>query len=406
MSEINQEQRVILAVLSNALFGNPLELPVEADWDALLRESMAQAVFPTIFQTVQNSIPEETKKNWEKKFLQYTASNIRVSVAHANLHRLLTEHDIPYVILKGCASARYYPSPELRVLGDVDFLVGAEDLKRCSEILTDFGMRRTDDGTHRFHQEYICQNVVHELHWSLPGIPDADGEKIESRIGQFIADRVYIESTCGAFYVPDDFCHGLLLLLHTASHITSAGVGLRHLCDWIVFANGFTEEDFCSRFEGPLKEIGLWEFAKILTALGERFFGMPLKKWAEGIDGKLLDDLMADVLGSGNFGSKDHGRLGYSGVMREIYLRKIKDHGMLWSFASLMDRKAKELHPKLSEHLLLRPFAWSAVVTLHVWRILTGKRPPVKLRKEMKSTKKRRELYQQLRLFEQTPYGE
>lgn len=400
MDEINQEQHVILAVLSNALFGKPLELPAEADWDALFRESVAQAVFPTVFQTVQSFLPEETKKNWEKKFLQYTASNIRVNAAHANLHRLLTEHDIPYVILKGCASARYYPSPELRVLGDVDFLVGVEDLKRCAELLAASGMRRTDDGTHHYHQEFIWQNTVFELHWSLPGIPNTDSEMAKSRVEQFIADSVYVESTCGAFYVPDDFCHGLLLLLHTASHITSEGIGLRHLCDWIVFANRFTEEEFCSRFEEPLKETGLWEFAKILSGLGVRFFGMPEKKWVEGIDRQLLDDLMADVLGSGNFGSKDRGRLGYSGVMREIYLRKIKSHGMLWPFAALMDRKAKELHPKLSRNLILRPLAWSAVVALHARRILTGKRPPVKLGKELKSTRKRRKLYQQLRLFE------
>ena len=396
-----REQKAILSILSSALFGNALELSDDLDWDALFQESIAQAVFPLVFHTTQELLPEEVKRKWEGDFLQNLASNIRVNAAHASLHRLLTEHDIPYVILKGCASARYYPEPELRTMGDVDFLVDTKDLERCSEILQKSGMSRIDDGTHRFHREYSWQNIVFELHWDLPGIPDTDSDKFESQIGRFISDRVCIESSYGAFCVPDDYCHGLLLLLHTASHITSEGVGLRHLCDWLVFANRFKEEDFCSQFEEPLKEIGLWEFAKILTALGSRFLGMPEKKWAAGINGQLLDDLMADVLGSGNFGSKDHGRLGYSGVMREIYLRKIKDHGMLWSFASLMDRKAKELHPKLSEHLLLRPLAWSAVVALHARRILTGKRPPVKLGKELKSTRKRRELYRQLKLFEE-----
>ena len=396
-----REQKAILSILSSALFGNALELSDDLDWDALFQESIAQAVFPLVFHTTQELLPEEVKRKWEEAFLQNLASNIRVNAAHASLHRLLTEHDIPYVILKGCASARYYPEPELRTMGDVDFLVDTKDLEHCSVILQKSGMSRIDDGTHRFHREYSWQNIVFELHWDLPGIPDTDSDKFESQIGRFISDRVCIESSYGAFCVPDDYCHGLLLLLHTAAHITSEGVGLRHLCDWLVFANRFKEEDFCSQFEEPLKEIGLWEFAKILTALGVRFFGMPEKKWVEGTDRQLLDDLMADVLGSGNFGSKDRGRLGYSGVMREIYLRRIKDHGMLWSFASLMDRKAKELHPKLSRHLSLRPLAWSAVITLHAWRILTGKRAPVKLGKELKSTKKRRELYRQLRLFEE-----
>lgn len=39
------------------------------------------------------------------------------------------EHGIPYVILKGCASASYYPYPFDCALEDVDFIVGKENFK-------------------------------------------------------------------------------------------------------------------------------------------------------------------------------------------------------------------------------------------------------------------------------------
>ena len=147
-----REQKAILSILSSALFGNALELSDDLDWDALFQESIAQAVFPLVFHTTQELLPEEVKRKWEGAFLQNLASNIRVNAAHASLHRLLTEHDIPYVILKGCASARYYPEPELRTMGDVDFLVDTKDLERCSEILQKSGMSRIDDGTHDCHR--------------------------------------------------------------------------------------------------------------------------------------------------------------------------------------------------------------------------------------------------------------
>ena len=51
------------------------------------------------------------------------------------------------------------------------------------------------------------------------------------------------------YMVPTAFHHGLVMLLHVAGHLINTGIGLRHLCDWAVFAAKFSDEEFCEMFE-------------------------------------------------------------------------------------------------------------------------------------------------------------
>ena len=55
--------------------------------------------------------------------------------------------------------------------------------------------------------------------------------------------------------MPSHFHHGLNLLLHTNQHLLGEGLGLRHLCDWAVFAAGFSDEEFRELFEEKLKAV-------------------------------------------------------------------------------------------------------------------------------------------------------
>ena len=65
--------------------------------------------------------------------------NIQVIEEHKNIHKLLSENNIPYVFLKGCASARYYPDPLLRGMGDVDFYVPPEQLDKARGVFEEDG---------------------------------------------------------------------------------------------------------------------------------------------------------------------------------------------------------------------------------------------------------------------------
>lgn len=65
-------------------------------------------------------------------------------------------------------------------------------------------------------------------------------------------------------------------------HLLGEGIGLRHLCDWAVFADSLKEKEFRSLFETKLKSIGLWKFACILSQVCYKYLHCHNLSWLEG----------------------------------------------------------------------------------------------------------------------------
>ena len=122
------------------------------------------------------------------------------------------------------------------------------------------------------------------------------------------------------------------VLLHTISHMTGGGIGLRHLCDWLVFENSVPEEEFLDIFEDQLKDIGLWTFAKVMTKIGVLYFGTK-RNWCLDADDEVCWALLEDILSGGNFGTKDNTRrsqakLIQNRVTKSVHVETVYDEGV------------------------------------------------------------------------------
>lgn len=126
-------------LVASALFGYQEKINSDFEDDALADELAAQAVLPIAI----SSAPKEFQAKWRKRSNEIEAANMMVFYEHTQLHELMTENGIPYVILKGAASASYYPEPILRTMGDVDFLVKEQDLKRAGGVVGSVSIRST-----------------------------------------------------------------------------------------------------------------------------------------------------------------------------------------------------------------------------------------------------------------------
>ena len=396
MSIYHSEQNLILSALSSALFRRPVQTGEQVDWNLLFREASCQTVFPLVWSAVRGQVPKEVKAEWEALFLQSLAANARVISAHSYVHKLLLEHNIPCVMMKGCASARYYPKPQLRTMGDVDFLVRRGDVERCSEILESAGMTRRDDDDHPYHRNYWYQKVTYELHWEAPGIPSVGGERIREYFMDIQEKAILVDN---AYAVPSDLHHGLILLLHNAGHMTAGGIGLRHLCDWAVYMERMTDDFVENELAPCLKACGLWEYARVLTAMGARFLGATERAWASDLDEGLLMSLMDDIWAGGNFGYKDAHRLNLRVLSRNTESRKIERRGVLPSLMSEVHLKAKKWYPALMKVPLTVPLAWGAVSFRYMKKLVSGRRAMIRP-KDARTAKMRRELFEQLKLFE------
>ena len=306
---MNDVQSLLLQVISAALFDKKVP-DVAADLlMPLVDESKVQAVYPLAFSVLESQLQEKlTAKQFNEcseEFFRYAIAGTQNFAEHGELHELMTANDMPYVAMKGLASAMYYPDPSLRSMGDVDFLVAKENVSQAGKLLENIGFavdHGEEDGSKHiaYHRPPMS---IWELHRTVNGIPNNEiGETIRTEIDRMIDNSELTEVDGFVCRLPSKFNHGLIMLLHTASHLTSEGVGLRHLCDWVVFASALSDAEFREVFEKKLKRFGLWRFAQALTLLGIRYLGAPNRVWtleaveSHKLDASTLEGLMNDIL--------------------------------------------------------------------------------------------------------------
>lgn len=207
-------------------------------------------------------------KRWQLWMEQNTLVNEAAEDPDSRYHR------------KGAASASYYLTPAFRSMGDVDFLVKTEDVERAGKVLEEHGLKPWDQ-EHISHIVYRGPRMHYEMHFNLAGTLNGTVGELVREYTKDIFEKAETRSiVSGIAMLPSPFHHGLILLLHTCHHLTGEGVGLRHLCDWAVFENTFSEAEFREIFEEKLKAIGLWRFAQIFTRTSIKYLGADERSWA------------------------------------------------------------------------------------------------------------------------------
>ena len=375
---MNNTQKKLLEHVSSTLFHVPVTDSVTEDeiWEAEL-------------QAVLGLLPLES----DKRLLQLVAQNVNVKYMHTWLHVVMASAGIPYCTLKGVTSAACYPSPILRTMGDVDFIVRKEDLDRAGEVMEQAGCTR-EHYLHDHHHAFHKDGITFELHWVVPGMPE-DKPKVKELLEDLI-DTAKMKDGCIQASV---FHHGMVLLLHTAEHMINTGIGLRHLCDWAVFEASFSDGEFRDLFEEKLKSTGLWRFAQLLSLTAAKFLSAPKLPWMGEAEDELLTGIMEDILDAGNFGVKDAERINQAKLLTDRSSRSLKETGALIQFGKAMTEKAFFEWPACKEHRILLPIGWVYISARHVARIRHGERPQIHLKSMFTGAQKRRNIYQEFRLF-------
>lgn len=409
---MNDVQSLLLQVISAALFGKKAPNVAADRLIPLVDESKAQAVYPLAFSVLDSQLQEKlTAEQYTKcseEFFRYAIADTQNFAEHGELHELMTANEMPYVAMKGLASAMYYPEPSLRSMGDVDFLVEKENVSRAGKLLESIGFAvdhgEEDDG---IHIAYTRQPMsIWELHHSVNGIPNNEvGVIIRAEMDKAISTAETAEVDGSVCRLPDNLHHGLTMLLHTASHLTSEGVGMRHLCDWVVFASALSDAEFREIFEKKLKSFGLWRFAQALTLLGIRYLGAPNRVWTlEAVESHKLDDttlegLMNDILSGGNFGTKDRNRYREIKYISDRSEGTVGKNGIFRQGFKAMNDKVRRDYKTIGKHKALLPVGYLAEGGKYLGLLLTGKRKSSGTKQMLREAAERKRIYSALNLF-------
>ncbi len=399
------EERVLLHLLAVALGSQRPPLSDQdlhkVDWAKVMEESVQQAVCPLAFEAAaayEAVIPSETYGRWFSTCYAYLRSAYQVFHSQQHLSELMAQNGYPFIILKGTAAAAYYPEPEKRCFGDVDFLIDPTQRETVGDMLT-------ADGYERYGLEHVCHVVYRrkrehlEMHFEIAGIPFGEaGERVREYIRG--AERRALTQTVGGidFPAPRPRDHALILLLHMQHHMLGEGLGLRHLCDWVTFVTRTADESFWETDVLPLvRAIGLDTYAAVMTKVGAMYLDTACPAWAQGADEALCAAVMADILAGGNFGRKDEMRAA-SGMLISEHGKAGTQHGMLYNLAHTLHGAVLLQYPIIKKLPVLYPFIYlyKAARFCVLWAL--GKRPS--LIKRVPYAIQRKNLYTQLNVFE------
>lgn len=391
----SKEEQQLLVLLKRALQGNAqtnieCELFGDIKQDELIGLAKKHAVLPLLYECMTDNGGFETHRgHLEQESKKTVLQTYRLLFLTKYIVGILSEQGIKSVVLKGVATASFYPVPELRKSGDVDLLLpeGLEKDKLI-KIMSESGFRMAEEQHANHHMVFLSNEGIHiEIHGMLAE-PFAN-KKINRAMEIHMKDSSeHIQSVevLGVMLpVLDKPYHAYELLLHMLQHFMYAGFGLKLLCDWFyVWCQKWSETER-NLFISLVKESGMERFAEAVTSVCITYLGLEKEAFAwQFSEENMAEEMLREIMDSEEFGGSDKTRMVMmSGTGVVAYIEEFH-HQMHLNF------------PKAGKCFLLWPVLW--VVTL-VRFLKNNKRVRNTSTKEiLKEAKRRSKLMDKLNL--------
>ena len=369
------------------------------DAQKLFALAQAHAVVPLICGTwcAYPGLDEPMRDMLQKQTAQAVVHAYRLLFYTKYLVGILQDEGIGAAVLKGAATAEFFPEPELRKSGDVDLLLFSdEDTDRAVACLERHGF--AENGP-RLHLHHVCMigraNIEVELHRMM--VEPFDNQATNEQVMKCMeaARRSVRTQACMGVPLPvlTGAYHGFELLLHLLQHFLTAGFGLKLLCDWVVFWEKQPREEAEEALR-LIRALKVEQFAAAVTALCVRELGMDeaaaepfLTPGAASVKSDIdLDALLREISDAEEFGKSEKGRM-------------VAIHGSgIFAYVRAFHHQMSLNYPRAGKCPLLWPLLW--VLTL--LRFLHNNRTLRKttVAEVVRSAGQRGRLVERLHLFE------
>lgn len=292
----------------------------EIDWFSILNNAKKQSVIGVIADGI-NKLPDEIQPSItiSRQFFSYVLSiekkNKLLNEDLVNIFKVLREGELTAVLLKGEVVAQNYPIPNHRQSGDIDLYVWSTIFEDVINWLKKRNILNINYTNTNKHIDFKYNNTEIELHYFVEILnnPKAN-EKFQKMCAKYLAKencRSWINDGEYILVPPPQF-DILYIFLHLYSHFVVAGVGLRQVCDWILYVKKYNHFIDKAKLKNDLKDLGLLKAWKIFGCLSIKYLGMKVQEFPL-FDERYYD--MADkvlfnfILKSGNFGQHDDAAL-------------------------------------------------------------------------------------------------
>lgn len=319
----------------------------DIDWENLIKYAKKHKIMPLFcygFSNAGTKVPPEV----EDALFRNTAFNM--SVSNSQLYELerikqaFLENKIDFIVLKGAVLKQYYPSPEMRPMGDIDMLIKLEQYEKIRSIMKSLGFTEGTPSNYEF--KWSKGNVLIELHKRLTAPTNRDFCRY---YGDGWKLAIPVEGSTEYIYSNED--NFVYLFMHFTRHYRDAGIGLLHLIDIYLYLKNFNNMDE-EYLERELKELRLFDFYQNIKNAIEFCFGNG------NIDEK-TEIILKRIISSGSYGTKESlvisvGAKNTQNIKSKKNLRFI----LFWNRVFMPYKDMCVRHKVLEKAPFLLPFFW------------------------------------------------
>lgn len=331
---------LLLTLVRSSLWETPVDCEPfkgkDIDWDEIAEISMQQTV-GALAMTAAISLPPDLRpsKDWQHKAWKFIERNRRTHLliedCIATATDKMKEAAIRSVLLKGEAYARCYPDATLRLCGDIDLYVGENNYYAAYKASQIYGWESHEQllPSAKHYGCYI-KGIRIELHRIAGQFPT---HSINLKFQEWSSKQLRSEG--GYFYVgnsvvsiPTPLFDVVFCFMHLYLHFIQGGIGLRHICDWVMLLHSHHKAIDYTELENILKEFRLFKAWQLFTPIAVDYLGLQKEEcpFYSAKNHIITDKIFSLIIKEGNFGRNDS-----DGSQRpEGYLR-----GKLYSFRQL-----------------------------------------------------------------------
>lgn len=294
------ENKIVIAFMRAALDEKPFhieekEISWKTVWNILNTHKITDMAYFG-YQQLENK--ECVPKEFVERVTQWHG---RILVKEAHQHAALEEISeklekagIDFLPLKGSVLKHYYPTLQMRYMGDLDILFKEEKKEEVYRCFAEMGYQFIvgDDVHDEFKREPF---VKIEMHKKLVRSPKELYEyfsTIWERVKKTGGTEFRYEMTLEDYY--------LFMLAHMAKHFTACGTGLRSLADFHVFMKAERSNLNREVLNPCLKKLQLEQFEEFLFEIDGCVFGG--KEWTD----QQLEQVFEYMMEAGIFGNREY----------------------------------------------------------------------------------------------------
>ncbi len=297
---MSEEYKYLIHILKAFVNNETPDSNEHIDWGALMYIAHIHSVDGILaYMAKQYEICNCEELNSQMRdicFKNIALYNKRAALMGILIDQMKDAH-IKHILFKGYILKDYYPIPELRSYGDIDFVIHRNDRQKIHQMMLDNGFNVKTDWEPVF--SYLKGIEYYEIHTDIMEVNASDKADY---IGYFKDMWKHIVKIDDYSYQFSSEYHFIYLLVHIAKHVYDAGAGIRMYMDIALFIKKHEKNADWSLIKEELLNLRLYDFSCVVFASVERWFGIKSPYDDTNMSEEILSEFELFTLEAGTYG--------------------------------------------------------------------------------------------------------